>query len=107
MGYAQKTHTATNGAPFQIDLGQDCGAVVFLATVDTMWRVDAQAPTAPGADPVAGNNATASYIRLKANVPFTLGQDMDGRGKVTGLQDPIRYVTGWSYGAGHITVVGH
>lgn len=109
MSYAQKGHNASNAAAFQIDLGRDCGVIVLTPEVDVLARVDggASAPTPPGASPAPNAGAASDYLHIKAGISYTFGSDVDGRGLAIGLQDPIRWVTGWALAAGYVNAVGH
>lgn len=108
MPYTVKTLLMQNAANFQINLGRDCGKVTITAKGECYVRVDATQPTPPAADPTPAGGATADYIHLASSGDtVSFGADPDGRGIQSGLQDPIRWVTGWAKAGADLLVVGH
>jgi len=110
VSYVQKTFKMQAGVAFTVDLGRPCGKVTLTTKAETYARVDggSSAPTALVASPAPAAGAAADYIHLAtAGESISIGYDDAGAGLRIGLQDPLRYVSGWAIADGDLLVVGH
>lgn len=117
MPYAQMTFKAnTVGVGFSEYLKDIAGTAVKSGkvaitnnTTDAIYvRVGSGTkPATPTSAYIPANDAWVQTYQIKAGITATFGEDSDGKGLVTGLQEEIAWVAGWCVAAGQIPVVGH